>query len=143
MNIEMTSFSRRLYGFSGTIQNQKVWESGSVLMDRMWKEVRAKGFAHKGLNHWFYEGSGKIFVGVELEQEPAMPTDLESKVVEMPRCAYWKHVGPYSEMGRSYTEMHAEIRRRGLIESPLSLEIYGHDNGPDSVPEVELLIGLK
>ena len=98
MNIDIVTipFSRKLYGISGIIQDQKVWESGRVLMDRMWNEIRTNKIANKGLNHGVYEAANKIFVGVELEEDPALATILERKLVNLTKYAYWKHVGPYS-----------------------------------------------
>jgi hypothetical protein len=145
MNIDIVTiaFSRKLYGISGTIKDRQAWESGRILMDRMWAEIRANKFANQGMNHWVYEALNKIFVGVELDQDPPSATILERKLVNLPKYAYWKHVGPYGQLPGAYQDIRAELASRGLEESSSSIEIYGHDRGPNALPEIEILIGLK
>jgi len=112
-------------------------------MDRMWAEIRTRKIPNKGMNHWVYEPSNKIFVGVELDEDPAFATILERKPVSLPKYAYWKHTGPYSQIASVYKNIRAEIKARGFEESAYSVEIYGHDRGPKTAPEIEILVGLK
>jgi hypothetical protein len=142
MDIATTSFSRVLYGFSGIIQNQKVWESGKPLMDKLWEVVRENQIETKGLNHWFYESPERLFVGLELVSELGLQHGLERKVIHFFKYAYSKHLGGYGSLGKTHQDMMAQIQSKKVETSPMSLEIYGHDKGPDSTPEVEILIGL-
>jgi hypothetical protein len=142
MDVITTPFSRVLFGFSGIIHHQTAWESGKPLMDKLWGVVRENRIETKGLNHWFYESPDRLFVGVEPLGEFGLQHGLERKIISIPKYATAKHLGGYGQLGKTYQDMMARIQSKKMETSSTSLEIYGHDRGPDSTPEVEILIGL-
>lgn len=145
MNLEIRSqpLSRTLYGLAGAVRDRCYGEVGTRLMDALWKDVEAEGLPHKGINHWIYDDEDSLFVGVELEAAPGAETALECKEVELPRYAYWKHVGSYAKLADVHAAMHQELRDRGISACRPSLEIYGHWNDDETRLETEVLIGVE
>ncbi len=58
------------------------------------------------------------------------------------RAARALHVGPYSELHRTYSELHAWCRREGLRLASQSWEIYGDWQDDPSKLETELYLRL-
>ncbi|HEV7781305.1 MAG TPA: hypothetical protein VGO58_08560 [Chitinophagaceae bacterium] len=82
-----------IYGLSGTAVNKEYAGTAFKLMDRMWQTVKAKDLKNKGINIWVYEANEKIFAGVELYDSPGPDTGLEHKTVDLPKYAWYKHIG--------------------------------------------------
>jgi GyrI-like small molecule binding domain len=131
-------FSVTLHGFSGYAQPD--WATtGKQLMDQLWKEVRARKLASKGINFWVYEEGNQLFTGVELTDAPPPGCPLESKTVTLSRYAYHKHIGPYDRMQATYKEANKEFEKVGIRARLPIVEIYGHWNEDPSKLETELL----
>lgn len=144
MKVVTEPLSLTLAGFPVIYTSGQAWPAGSAAMDRMWKELRRHGVPHQGKNIWVYQGSGRLFVSVELAPNAnASVTDLDRLDLTLTRYAQTTHRGPYATLGATYDSLNAELGARRLKPTGLSLEIYGHDNGPDSVPEVDLLIEVE
>src|SRR5262245_59447508 len=94
-----------LYGFAGKVINKNYGAAGKPLMDAMWQQVKSKGIKNKGINYWVYEKGDMLFTGVELEEELPAGSPLELKKITLPRYAYWKHMGPYSQLKEAYNNM--------------------------------------
>lgn len=132
-------FTISLYGFSGVAEREDWAGTGKSLMDRLWKEVRSRKLPNKGLNVWVYEEGNRLFTGVELTAPPPAGSPLEVKTVSLPRYAYYKHVGPYTEMKSTYEAAREEFRRVGIQARLPYLEIYGHWTEDPTKLETELL----
>jgi hypothetical protein len=136
-------YAKKLYGISGKFSEKGAWESGKPLMDRVWEDIRAYQHKSTGINYWYYYGVRSIFVGVELLDTDIENAKLEFLDIQIPRYAYLKFIGQYNGMNRAYNELSRLISDYGRIETGNNLEIYGHDNGPNSTPEVEILLGIE
>ncbi|MES2108023.1 MAG: hypothetical protein V4577_04715 [Bacteroidota bacterium] len=135
--------SLALYGVSGAATNQNWGQTGFVLMNEMWKQIKAGNLKHKGLNVWVYEAGNKMFTGVELNGEkPGSEVLLESKIINLPKYAYYKHVGPYSQIGNAGSKVTAELTRRGSQTGLPYIEIYGHWTEDETKLETELIWSL-
>ncbi|MEP6613502.1 MAG: hypothetical protein ABJA76_16490, partial [Mucilaginibacter sp.] len=111
-----------------------------ALMDKMWPVIKSKGLKHKGLNIWVYEPGEKIFAGVELEDNAITDTGLEQKTVLLTKYAYYKHIGPYSQLKQAGDNMRNELQKMGLKPVLPYIEIYGHWTNDESKLETELLV---
>jgi hypothetical protein len=132
-----------IHGFSGVSISKDYARTAFQLMDRMWQTVKAKELKNKGLNIWVYEPNDKVFAGVELYDSSNDDTGLEHKVIDLPRYAYYKHVGPYSLLKQAGQNMRAELKSKGFETSSPYIEIYGHWTNDEAKLETELLICLK
>ena len=130
-------------GFSGTAANKNYAGTAFVLMDKMWPVIKAKGLKHKGLNIWIYEADEKVFAGVELEDTSITDTGLERKIILLPQYAYYKHIGPYSQIKEAGDNMQNEIQKMGLRPRLPYIEIYGHWTNDESKLETELLMAVE
>jgi len=137
------NFSLNLYGISGTPINRNWTETGFKLMDEMWKQIKSGGLKHKGLNVWVYEENNKMFAGVEMEGGPLTDIALEPKNINLPKYAYYKHIGPYKQIGSAGSKVLNELERRGIKTCWPYIEIYGHWTADETKLETELLWCLK
>ena len=110
INIIDKNFSLTLYGISGIAVNCNWTETGFKLMDEMWKQVKAGGLKHKGMNVWVYEDNNKMFAGVEIEGAGVGGTTLEPKTINLPKYAYYKHIGPYKLIRQAGQKMTDELK---------------------------------
>jgi hypothetical protein len=132
-------FTISLYGFSGIADRQNWASTGKVLMDRLWQEVQTNQLPNKGINVWVYEEDNQLFTGVELTTPPPAGSPLESKTVSLPKYAYFKHIGPYTEMKATYEAARDECRKVGIRTCPPYVEIYGHHHDDATQLETEML----
>jgi effector-binding domain-containing protein len=135
-------FNLILYGVSGISVNNNFGETGFKLMNDMWEKVKSHSLRHKGVNTWVYETEGKMFTGVELENNPSN-VDLELKEISLKKYAYYKHIGPYSQFAEVYSNLNEQLNKRKLKTCFPWLEIYGHWNKDESKLETEILMCLK
>jgi predicted transcriptional regulator YdeE len=144
MKIEIINKELKLdiSGFSGVAANKNYAGTAFALMDKMWPVVKSKGLKHKGLNIWVYETDEKVFAGVELEDHSIPDTGLEQKTVLLTKYAYYKHIGPYSQLKQAGDNMQNELRSMGLKSSLPYIEIYGHWTNDESKLETELLMAI-
>ena len=145
MTVEIitTHLQLNLYGFSGIAVNKEYSETAFKLMDKMWQIVKSKGLQHKGINIWVYESNEKVFAGVELESTPEYNTGLEQKTVSLTKYAYYKHIGPYSQLKQASLNMKNELRARDFETDFPYIEMYGHWTNDETKLETELLMGLQ
>jgi hypothetical protein len=136
------NFTVDLYGFSGTATNKNYGDTAFKLMDKMWHIVKGKELKNKGINIWVYEENDKVFAGVELSDPPGDDSGLEHKTIDLPRYAYYKHIGPYNLIKQAGQNMREEIKRMGFKTGFPYLEIYGHWTNDESKLETELLMAL-
>ena len=129
-------------GFSGVAANKNYAKTAFALMDKMWPVVKSKGLKHKGLNIWVYEPNESVFAGVELDDPSITDTGLEQKVILLTKYAYYKHVGPYSQLKQAGNNMQNELRRMGLKSRLPYIEIYGHWTNDETKLETELLMAV-
>ncbi len=132
-----------IYGFAGVAINKEYAGTAFRLMDKMWQTVKAKELKNKGINIWVYEPNDNVFAGIELYDPPSHNTGLEHKVVELPRYAHCKHVGPYSLIKQAGQNMRDELKTRGFDTILPYIEIYGHWINDETKLETELLMCLK
>ena len=144
MKIEIINKELKLdiSGFSGIAANKNYAGTAFALMDKMWPVVKSKGLKHKGQNIWVYEANEKVFAGVELEGHSITDTSLEQKAVLLAKYAYYKHIGPYSQLKQAGDNMHNELRRMGLKAGFPYIEIYGHWTNDETKLETELLMAV-
>jgi predicted transcriptional regulator YdeE len=108
----------------------------------MWLVVKSKGLKHKGLNIWVYELNESVFAGVELDDPSITDTGLEQKAILLTKYAYYKHVGPYSQLKQAGNNMQNELRGMGLKPGFPFIEIYGHWTNDETKLETELLMAV-
>jgi hypothetical protein len=137
------NFTLDIYGFSGIAVNKDYAGTAFKLMDKMWQTVKSKNLKNKGLNIWVYEPNEKVFAGVELGDASNHDTELEHKVVNLVKYAYYKHVGPYHLLKQVGLNMRAELKDKGFEISFPYIEIYGHWTNDETKLETELLMCLK
>ena len=89
-----------------------------------------------------YEENESVFAGVELDEMPDRDAGLEYKNIRLLKYAYYKHIGPYHQIGQAVQNMTAEIKSRGLETRLPYIEIYGHWNNNETKLETELLFCL-
>jgi hypothetical protein len=144
MNISIPGkpLNLHLYGVAGVAANNDFTGTAFGLMNEMWEIVRAGGLKNKGMNIWVYEPGGKIFTGVELDEEPPAGCALEEKNVTLAQYGYYKHIGPYNLIKKAGTAMKNELVARGFETGLPYIEIYGHWNNDESRLETELLMAV-
>jgi SAM-dependent methyltransferase len=147
MNIEIIESPIRfhLHGICGVVENECFGEVGLRLMNAMWRVVKEARIPTTGINHWVYLPLGRMFVGVQLQnqQQAPIPDPLEPLEFELPRYLKHVHVGPYQALPQRWKDLKAELAvRREVIGSP-SLEIYGHHCDDPARLETTILIGLE
>ena len=144
MNAEIinTPFTITIYGFSGIADNEEYAKTAFKLMDKMWAEVKTHQLKHKGINIWVYDENRSVFAGVELETVPIKETQLEVRTINLPRYAYYKHIGPYQLIKSAGTAMTNELTRLGEKTGLPYIEIYGHWNSDETKLETKLLMSL-
>jgi effector-binding domain-containing protein len=145
MNIQIINQPKTitLYGFSKVHeQNKARGDEMMELLGQVWAEVGEKKLTSTGINHAVYDCGDIVFSGLELTSSDEIQTSLVKKEFTFPKYAYWKHVGPYSEFGNVYGEMHAAIKELGFTNACPSMEIYGHWTDDESKLETEIFITL-
>ena len=145
MKVEIINknFTLDIYGFSGIAVNKDYAGTAFKLMDKMWQTVKAKELKHKGINIWVYEANEKVFAGVELFDSPNHNVELEHKVVDIAKYAYYKHIGPYNLIKQAGQNMRDELKNEGFQASFPYVEIYGHWTNDENKLETELLMSLE
>lgn len=132
-----------LYGFSKIHDADKAYSTEMFeLMDKVWAEVRAKQLDHKGINHVVYDCGNVVFAGIELITDD-VEASLEKKQVTLRKYAYYKLIGPYSEIKNVYNNIQAKIEELGLTSSCPNMEIYGHWNEDESKLETEIYVSVE
>ena len=147
MNFEIVEEPIRihLHGVSGAVENERFGETGLRLMNDMWRVVKEAKIPTTGINHWVYLTAGRMFVGVELQNQEQVPTpdQLEPLEFELQRYMKHVHVGPYQALPQTWKELKTELAARGEVIDAPSLEIYGHHCDDPSKLETTILIGLQ
>ena len=133
-----------LYGVSKVHDENKDYSAEIFeLLDRVWPEVREKSLAHTGINHVVYDCEDVVFAGIELKSPDEPETSLVKMEYTFQRYAYWKHIGPYSELEDVYNKIFLRIKDLGLTSGCPNMEIYGHWNNDESKLETEIYITLE
>jgi hypothetical protein len=145
MEIEIINNELKLSisGFAGVAADKNYAGTAFALMDKMWQIVRSKELKHKGLNIWVYEDHERVFAGVELEDPSITDTGLEQKAILLTKYAYYKHIGPYSQLKQAGDNLQNELRKMGLKPGLPYIEIYGHWTNDESKLETELLVTVN
>ncbi len=112
-------------------------------MNAMWEYVKSNNLKNKGQNIWVYPESHIVFAGVELKGEPMRNLELEKKKIQLAKYAYYKHIGPYSNLKAAYQKMNDYLFLKGISYTFPQLEIYGHLTSDESKLETELLFNLQ
>ena len=63
-------------------------------------------------------------------------------MVNLTKYAYWKHIGPYTELKDAYDGMNSELEKRILNSYYPFLEIYGHWTEDENKLETEIIFSL-
>ena len=143
LEIRDVPYQKRLYGISiPVLSGQKPGEVMFSAMDALWSILRANAVPNAGVNHILYTAGTSVFAGVEIESSPDPALGLERIDVQIPRYAYYRHAGPYNQLGDVYRSVYEQIDSMHLAAGPLSLEIYGHWDADPSKLVTEILIGL-
>ncbi len=135
-----------MFGFFSKLHDENKAYSETIfeLLDQVWAEVRNKELSHTGINHVVYEADHIIFAGIELISPPNGDTLLENKdIILQKKYAYCKHIGPYSELDKTYRSIQSTIEALGEHHEAPLLEIYGHWNDDESKLETEILYNLR
>ena len=133
-----------IYGFGGIATNKDNAGTAFKLSGRMWEVVRANSLKNKGQNIWVYDVADRVFAGVELDDPSASKSfGLEKMSVNLVKYAYYKHIGPYSQIKRVGQNMTNQLTQQGYEVILPYLEIYGHWSSDESKLETELFMCLK
>ncbi|CAM3273238.1 GyrI-like domain-containing protein [Paenibacillus lupini] len=133
-----------LFGVSKLHDQKKAYsETIFELLDQVWKEVKNKELSHTGINHVVYDIDHIIFAGIELISPPKGDSLLVMRDVIFQKYAYCKHIGPYSELDKTYRSIQSTVNALGEHHEAPILEIYGHWNEDESKLETEILYNLK
>ena len=132
-----------LHGITGPVVNYDYAGAGVALMDTLWKEVADKALQTAGINHWVYDDAQSIFTAVVLTADPPAECVLTHRNLVLRQYAYWKHIGPYSELVNVYDAISDELEARDLRPCHPFVDIYGHWNEDESKLETEIHIGLE
>jgi len=145
MNLEIINkpLTLNIYGFSGIAVNKDYAGTAFRLMDKMWQTVKSNNLKNKGLNIWVYQEDEKIFSGVELTGIPEHNTGLEYESIILTKYAYYKHIGPYSQIIHAGQHMKDKLKNKGFDIILPYIEIYGHWTNDETKLETELLMCLK
>ena len=144
LEIRNTPFNKRLYGISKPIlEGQKPVEVMFAAMDEMWRRVRASQVPNRGINHILYSGNTSVFAGVEVDGDVPAVAGLQPVDVHFSRYAYYRHIGPYTQLPLAYQEIDRELAARDLRTTADSMEIYGHASQDPEKQVTEILIGLS
>jgi effector-binding domain-containing protein len=139
-----TPWERTLFGLSKTHDPAHSYgEEIVALLGPVWEAVRKNQITTTGINHAVYDANGDYFCGLECAGQPGPIPGLVQRTVTLDRYAYFKLVGPYSEIPRVYADMHAEIQRLGLQAGAPSVEIYGHWTDDPGKLQTEILIRVS
>ena len=132
-----------LHGFSGIAKNKDYAGTAFKLMDRMWQIVKTNELNNKGLNIWVYGENESVFAGVELNEIPNKETGLEQKSITLSKYTYYKHIGPYHQIGQAVQTMTSDLKNRGFETRLPYIEIYGHWGKDETKLETELIFSLR
>jgi hypothetical protein len=145
MNMEIITepLVLHIHGFAGLALDNDFSGMAIRLIGQMWQTVKSNKLGNKGQNIWVYEAGKKVFAGVVLNEIPGAEIGLQEKHVNLPRYAYFKHLGAYSLIKQAGQKMNEEISRRGLQTTWPYVEIYGHWNADETKLETELLMCLR
>ncbi|MFT3935678.1 MAG: GyrI-like domain-containing protein [Chitinophagaceae bacterium] len=133
-----------IYGFGGTATNNDYASTAFKLSGRMWEIIKSNGIKNKGKNIWVYEGTHKVFTGVEMEDASYTNNHgLEKMTIHLEKYAYYKHIGSYELIKQSGQSMTKELMQKGYEIVFPYIEIYGHWIKDESKLETELLMSIK
>jgi hypothetical protein len=125
-------------------------EEITTLLGRVWPVIKAGAIPNDGINRVVYDedesGACAVFAGVVLGQEAAaLPgaARLERNTVRLTRYAYWKHVGPYSQIAATGAAMTKALEARGVRTGWPMVEVYGHWSGDERTLETETFVALR
>lgn len=95
----------------------------------IWPFLRSKPETKPGLNIVVYlDGPKQMEVGVQVSAKPEPPTGIVYTQTPAGLAAHGVHIGPYSELGRTYDALHAWIAENKLRMKGPFWEVYGHWN---------------
>jgi len=114
-----------------------------ALLGPVWEAVHKSKIATTGINHVVYGENGEYFCGLECLKMLEHIPGLIQRRVTLEHYAYYKLTGPYSEIPRIYSEMHAELKRLGFQPTAPTIEIYGHWNDDQTKLETEFLLNFN
>lgn len=145
IKIITTPFQLDIYGFGGIAINKDYVGTAFKLSGRMWELIKANNIKNKGKNIWVYETGDKVFTGVELENNANDGNiyELEKKIINLERHAYYKHIGPYNLIKQTGQNMTTELAKNGFEVILPYIEIYGHWTNDETKSETELIMSLK
>ena len=82
-------------------------------------------------------------LGIELTSPPEEKSYLEKKIIQLNKYAYYKHIGPYSELDKAYQKIDSVIKDSGEQPQSPQIEIYGHWSEDETKLETEIIKNLK
>jgi hypothetical protein len=143
ITIVETPWKRTLLGLS-RIHDPSRTESDEVveLLGSVWEAVRIRQITTTGINYVVYGASGEYFCGLESNSPTLEIPGLIKNQISLDQYVYYKHIGPYSGIHKSYSEIIIEMEKRSLHRIPPSVEIYGHWNIDPTLLETELLLSF-
>lgn len=95
----------------------------------IWPFLRSNPEMKPGLNVVVYlEGPRRMEVGVQVHAQPEAPSEIVYSQTPSGLAAHGVHIGPYSDLERSYDALHAWISANKLCMKGPFWEVYGHWN---------------
>ena len=80
---------------------------------------------------------------MELNEILKEEVGLQLKKIFINKYAYYKHIGPYSQLKQAGQKMREELQNSNLETCLPYIEIYGHWTNDESKLETELLMCVK
>ena len=140
MKIQISSeFDKTLGGTSAKHDQSKSYGEEIMALMSFWTKIRDNSIVNNGINIVVYDPDGTIFVGTEMTASDAVRCGLTSKRITLSKYGYFKHVGPYSQLYQTCTNMSEELSRMGHKPVQPIVEIYGHWTDDESKLETEVL----
>src|ERR1700712_6046779 len=144
MNVEIISepFQLAVHGFGGVAGNRNYAETAFRLSGQTWDFVKKAGLKNKGKNIWIYDTGDRVFAGLELEHDARDRDlhDLKKLTLNLPKYAYFNHIGPYRHIKQAGQIMTNRLGEMGFETTLPYVEIYGHWTNDETNLNTELLM---
>lgn len=106
-----TPWMKKLYGLSSIHDpNRSVGDEIRALLGPVWEIVRKHQIATTGINHVVYGSNGEYFCGVDCPSRSQDLPGLTTMRVTLDQYVYYKHIGPYEGIPKSYSKMVEEMK---------------------------------
>ena len=130
-----------LYGVSGEVTAHDFAGTGHRLMQKLDAIAVERGVVRRGM-YWVYDSATHMAVCCEVHGSEGLDA-LEHIRVDLERYIYFRHQGPYDQLGDVHRSLEREMAARGLAEIGPRVEKYGEWNADPALLVTEIFIGIR